>query len=473
MIMKIILTRLVTHLSVSISDYIIYKLKEETYNKFLSLQWCVPLTTSEMAQLSTEGIEQLRLYYSLYLPSFFYAMIAPIILFIMFLFFDIGVAFLYLACVPLIPVSIILVSKWAKRIFNKYWNIYTSLGDSFLENTSGMKELKIFLYDEKRQKEMMASSADFRKITLKVLMMQLCFVTIMDMVAFCGAGLGIFLSLNHMLNGLNVYITLFMILVGAEFFLSMRTLGSAFHVAMNKATAGKKVLKLLNLENDKRQNLELNQINKLNVNNLTFAYQGNTIVENVNLELKQGLYSIVGLSGSGKSTISKLCVNILKDFDGEILYNDSFSVKEVSLASFYKRACYISASTYLFHKSIRESFKSYNKDITDEKMYELLEKVSLLDFIKRNNGLDFVINENSTNVSGGEKQRRVLAYYLTKDYDFYVFDEATSNIDSFSEEIILDNIKDLAKSKMVLFITHRMSTLGICEKNYKLEDGRI
>ncbi len=472
-ILKIAATKQVSIISTQLSDYVVYKLREDTYNKFLSLEGNTCFTTSEMAQLSTEGIEQLRLYYSIYLPSFFYAMLGPVILFIIFLFLDVPVAFLYLACVPLIPMSIILVSKWAKRIFNKYWNIYTSLGDSFLDNTSGMKELKIFLYDEIRQKEMMESSEDFRKITMKVLTMQLASVTIMDMVAFGGAGVGIFLALNHMLDGLSVYYALFIILVGAEFFLPMRALGSAFHVAMNGATAGKKIIKLFSLEEVKRKNLKVDKIQNVKVCNLNFSYNEKKVLEDINLKIEKGFYSIVGLSGSGKSTLAKVLVNILKEYKGNVLYNGNLSVNEVDKHSFYQHVSYISANTYLFHKSVRESFKFYNENITEEEMYQLLDKVSLTDFIERNNGLDFVINESATNVSGGEKQRLVLAYYLAKEYDFYVFDEATSNIDSLSEEIILKNIQELAKTKMVLFITHRIKNVIDAKYIYYLDDKKI
>ena len=228
-LLKVITTKISSNLSTKLADYVVFKLRDDTYNKFLRVHGRTPFTTQEMAQLSTEGIEQLRLYYSNYLPSFFYAMFAPILLFIMFMFINIPVAITYLVCVPLIPLSIVMVSKWAKKIFNKYWNQYTSLGDSFLDNTSGMKELKIFAYDEIKAKQMMNESEEFRKITMKVLTMQLASITIMDLVAYGGAGIGIVLSLIAMKNGLDVYLALFIILIGAEFFLPMRALGSAFH----------------------------------------------------------------------------------------------------------------------------------------------------------------------------------------------------------------------------------------------------
>lgn len=426
-----------------------------------------PFTTQEMAQLSTEGIEQLRLYYANYLPSFFYAMIAPILLFIMFMFINVPVAITYLICVPLIPMSIIMVSKWAKKIFNKYWDQYTSLGDSFLDNTSGMKELKIFAYDEEKAKQMALESEGFRKITMKVLTMQLASITIMDLVAYGGAGIGIVLSLIAMKNGLDVYLALFIILIGAEFFLPMRTLGSAFHVAMNGATAGKKVMKLLK-EADYVDGInDINQINMININNISFGYNDNVILNNISLSLGKGFNSIVGLSGSGKSTIAKLCSKIEKVNEG-IIKVDGLDINDIIAKSFYQHACYISNNSFLFHQTIKESFRFYNPTITEEEMVTLLKEVRLSHL-----SLDLKINDQSSNISGGEKQRLVLSFYLSKKYDFYIFDEATSNIDVESEEIILSKIYDLAKDNIVLFISHRLKSVVNSKIIYYLKDGNI
>lgn len=470
---KIVLTTCSTKIATNLADYVVAKLRNDTYAKYLAINGNTPFSVNEMAQLSTEGIEQLRLYYSIYLPSFFYAMIAPILLFILFLFLNYQVAILYLICIPLIPISIIAVSKWAKKIFAKYWNIYISLGDSFLDSIGGMKELKIFSYDEIKQKEMYKNSEKFRKITMKVLTMQLASITIMDLVAFGGAGVGIVLSLVALRNGLNLYIVLFMILIGAEFFLPLRALGSAFHVAMNGATAGKKVLQLLEIEEEKKGQQDLNKISSLQIKNLSFSYDDKQILTQINLDLKVGFNSIVGLSGSGKSTLAKICMRIRNNYSGTIKINDENSILTYKENDFYRRACYISNNTYLFHDSIRNLFKFYDSEITEEKIYALLSKVKLMDFITNNGGLDFKINPNSTNLSGGEKQRLILALYLAKDYDFYIFDEATSNIDIESEEIIVDIIKKIAKTKVVLFITHRLKNVFEADYIYFLENTQI
>ena len=466
-IIKIITTKISADFANRLADYVVYKLREDTYNKFLRLHGNTPFTTQEMAQLSTEGIEQLRLYYANYLPSFFYAMIAPIILFILFIFIEASVAVTYLICVPLIPMSIVMVSKWAKKIFSKYWDQYTSLGDVFLDNTSGMKELKIFAYDEAKQKQMAEESEEFRKITMKVLTMQLASITIMDLVAFGGAGVGIVLSLIAMKNGLDIYYALFIILIGAEFFLPMRTLGSAFHVAMNGATAGKKVIKLLSCSDYQDGDNAVLDINVIELNNVSFKYDNNEVLKNVSLTLNKGFNSIVGLSGSGKSTIAKLCSKIEKVSSGSIVIDD-INIDDIKSSDLHQKICYIINNTYIFHQTIRESFKFYNKDITEEEMINLLDSVRLNHF-----SLDLKINDQNSNISGGEKQRLALAFYLSNNYDLYIFDEATSNIDVDSEEIILEKINEIAKSKIVLFISHRLKSVVNSNNIYFLENGYI
>lgn len=466
-LVKVITVWLSQKFSNKLADYVVLKLREDTYSKFLRLDSKTPFTSNEMAQLSTEGIEQLRLYYSSYLPSFFYAMIAPMMLFVLFMFIDIPVAVLYLVCVPLIPMSIIMVSKWAKKIFNKYWDKYTSLGDSFLDNTKGMKELKIFKYDDKRQLEMMKESEDFRKITMKVLTMQLFSVTIMDLVAFGGAGVGIVLSLIAMKNGLDVYITLFMVLVGAEFFLPMRALGSAFHVAMNGATAGKKIMKLLDIEEKEDGKIILDKVDSVSFTDVSFNYDDKMVLSNIYVNLDKGLYSLVGVSGSGKSTIAKLLSRVIDPSCGTIKLNDVSSL-EYSKSSFYDKVAYVSNNTYIFHQSIRKSFLFYNPNLSEEDMINILKQVKLsyLD-------PDYEILEGSSNLSGGEHQRLSLAFYLAKEYDLYIFDEITSNIDIESEEIILDIINDIAKEKIVLMISHRLRSTINSKCIYYLQNGKI
>ncbi len=458
-----------------LSNYVADKIRNDIYDKNVALRGNSHLKVQEISQLSSEGIEQLRLYYTSYLPSFFYSMLAPICLFVLFCFFSWKVAIVYLVCVPLIPVSIIMVSKWAKKIFATYWNRYLSLGGAYLDSVSGMKELLIFHYDKDMEEEMKKNNEEFRRITMKVLVMQLFSTTIMDLVAYGGAAIGILLTLLEFNAAAITYqIALFLILVGSEFFLPMRSLGSAFHVAMNGATAGKKVLSLLKEENKKDGKEKTSSISSIVLKDVSFAYpDGNEkVLADINMEFKKGFYSILGDSGCGKSTLARILSKQIDSYEGSIKI-DSTELKDLSFDDYRRHVSYISNDSYLLHKSIRDGFRFYNKDITEEEMYFLLEKVDLKERILDAGGLSYLPKEGGSDLSGGEKQRLVLAYYLSTDRDFCIFDETTSNIDKESEAIILSSIKQLSKDHIVLFISHRLSNALLADQLYLFENKKV
>lgn len=463
-------------LSNALADFVSSKIHKDIYDKYVRLEGESRLKTQEIAQLSSEGVEQLRLYYSSYLPSFFYAMLASISLFVFFCFFSWKVAIVYLVAIPLIPASIIAVSKWAKKIFAQYWNKYLSLGGSYLDALSGMKELLIFHYDEKMLHEMKANSNEFRKITMKVLVMQLFSTTIMDLVAYLGAGIGIAFTLLELdAGGIDYVSALFMCLVGAEFFLPLRALGSAFHIAMNGATAGKKVLGLLREEEPIEGTISLKSIHRISLKGVSFKYPDGDrkVVQRADIELSTGFISLLGDSGSGKSTLAHILSSDLKGYGGSILV-DGNELRELNRRDYRKRVAYLSSESYLLNRSIRETFRFYNPAIEEKQMLSLLEVVSLKDRFNGEEGLDYVPKEDSSNLSGGEKQRLLLAYYLSMDKDFYIFDEVTSNIDKDSEEIILNKIKELARTHLVLFISHRYKNALNADRVYLYsQDGSL
>ncbi len=451
-------------------------LRERLYEKILKLGLKATdhMSMSGLTQVSMEGIEQLDLYFSLYIPQFFYSMIAPLILFIVTVFIQWQVALVLLLCVPLIPVSIIAVSKWAKKIFAKYWGKYTSMGDSFLDSVQGLKELKIFRADEIRNLKMNNKSEDFRKITMKVLVMQLASTTIMDLVAYGGAGLGISLTVIAMLKwGLYPIAALFIILVAVDFFLPLRAFGSAFHIAMNGASAGKKILFLLGLKDPVWGEDEVDATD-ISLENLTFSYDGNRdILKNISMKFPdKGMISIVGESGSGKSTIVNMIIGTLRPEVGAVKIGGK-RIETLSRESYYSHLSVVSYNTYIFNESVRDNFKLAKADVSDENIYTALEKVNLAKFIKENGGLDKVISEEGTNISGGQKQRLALAVNLVADKDIYVFDEATSNIDIESEAIIMENIRQLSKKFLVIVISHRLENVLASDVIYYLQSGSL
>lgn len=452
------------------------ELRERTYSKIVSLgvKSTDGMSTAGLTQIAVEGIEQLDLYYSSYIPQFFYAMAAPVILFFVTVGIDLPTAIILLCCVPLIPVSIIAVSKYAKKIFAKYWGKYTSMGDSFLDSIQGLKELKIFRADAAQHIKMNENAEEFRKITMKVLVMQLASTTIMDAVAYGGAGLGIASAVTGITHrGLSPVPALFLILVAVDFFLPLRAFGSAFHIAMNGASAGKKILSLLE-QPDPVWGSEEAAGSALSIENVTYSYDGERdILKNVSMTFpEKGMTAIAGESGCGKSTAVSLLLGAIRPKSGRVTAGGT-PIEKLSQNSYYSKLASVSCGTYIFSDTVRANFMLAKPDITEDEIYSALEKVNLADFIRENGGTDKLISEDAANISGGQKQRLALAVSLAADKDIYIFDEATSNIDIESEAIIMNNIRALAKSKNVIVISHRLENTVPADNIFFMRSGAV
>jgi ABC transporter len=476
MAIRYVTSRMIGELKDTLGRNVKKDLRQKIYDKIIKLgvRTTDNMSMAGLTQLSMEGVEQLDLYYSAYIPQFFYAMIAPIILFIVTVCINWAVALVLLACVPLIPMSIIAVSRYAKKIFAKYWGKYTSMGDSFLDSVQGLKELKIFQADAAQNIKMNETSEEFRKITMKVLVMQLASTTIMDMVAYGGAGLGIALTIHAVVNGsLSAYAALFLILVAVDFFLPLRAFGSAFHIAMNGASAGNKILSLL-AQPDPVWGNETVASTEITVKDVTFSYDGKRdVLKHASMNFgSTGMCAIVGESGSGKSTVVNLLLGAYHPQQGSILVGNK-PLETLSRESYYSHISVVSYNTYIFNETIRQNFMLAKDNVTDEEIYSALKKVNLYDFIIDNGGLDKVITEDAANISGGQKQRLALAINLVADKDIYIFDEATSNIDIESEAIIMNNIKELSKEKSVIVISHRLANVIAADTIYYIEDGEV
>ena len=476
MVIRYVTSRRIGDLKDTLGRNVKKDLRQKIYDKIIKLgvRTTDNMSMAGLTQLSMEGVEQLDLYYSAYIPQFFYAMIAPIILFIVTVRINWAVALVLLACVPLIPMSIIAVSRYAKKIFAKYWGKYTSMGDSFLDSVQGLKELKIFQADAAQNIKMNETSEEFRKITMKVLVMQLASTTIMDMVAYGGAGLGIALTIHAVVNGsLSAYAALFLILVAVDFFLPLRAFGSAFHIAMNGASAGNKILSLL-AQPDPVWGSETVDSTEITVKDVTFSYDGKRdVLKHASMNFgSTGMYAIVGESGSGKSTVVNLLLGAYHPQQGSILVGNK-PLETLSRESYYSHISVVSYNTYIFNETIRQNFMLAKDNVTDEEIYSALKKVNLYDFIIDNGGLDKVITEDAANISGGQKQRLALAINLVANKDIYIFDEATSNIDIESEAIIMNNIKELSKEKSVIVISHRLANVIAADTIYYIEDGEV
>ncbi len=477
-----VLTRVICNVASSKMSYLSSKkvkqvLRHKIMEKMLTLgsSYNEKVRTSEVVQVSVEGVEQIETYFGLYLPQLFYSLLAPLTLFAVIVFMSFTPAIVLLLCVPLIPISIAAVQTFAKKLLAKYWGKYTGLGDTFLENLQGLTTLKIYQADEYKNKKMNEEAEEFRKITMKVLTMQLNSITIMDLVAYGGAALGIILTVKQFVAG-NIRLdqAIAIILLSADFFIPMRQLGSFFHIAMNGMAAIDKIFKILDLEVPEEKTMSLPGKGSIKVENLSFAYdESHNVLNDISIELlEQGMVSLVGASGSGKSTMASLLMKRSKNYSGKIFVGE-VDFNEISEKSVMENITYISHSSYIFKGSVRDNLLMAKADARDEELWDVLKKTNLADFFEADNGLDFQIAEAGGNLSGGQKQRLALARGLLHDSRFYIFDESTSNIDVESEEVILEQIKELAKHKGVLMISHRLANVVSSDKIFVLEKGQL
>ncbi len=452
------------------------KLRVAVYKKILALNnhYSEVLSMASLTQLMSEGVEQLETYFGKYLPQFFYSMLAPITLFIVLCQVDFKAALVLFICVPLIPISIVLVQKFAKRLLSKYWGLYGNLAERFLDNVSGLTTLKGYCGDASKHQEMNEEAQRFRSITMKVLVMQLNSISIMDLVAYGGAALGIIFSLlSYYDNKIDLGQTFMMIMLSAEFFIPLRLLGSFFHIAMNGNAASEKIFKLLDTPVIDNKTLALGKINEIELSNLTFAYKQDNVLENINLKINEpGIYGVVGSSGSGKSTIAKLLLGYFDHYQGSLTYN-GLQVKEINHHDLMMQITLVEHNPYIFAGTVRSNLLDGNCYASDEQLMAVLEKVNLLNYFKELDGLDSEIEERGNNLSGGQKQRLSIARALLHDSGVYIFDEATSNIDIESEEIIMQVIEAMKKDKIVILISHRLANVVNCKCNYVFSHGKL
>lgn len=453
-------------------------LREQIYEKLLrlGLSYREQVSTAEVVQVAVEGVDQLEVYFSAYLPQFFYSMLAPLTLFVVLSFINMPAAIVLLICVPLIPITIAAVQTFAKKLLNKYWGQYVTLGDSFLENLQGLTTLKIYQADAFRHEEMNREAEEFRKITMKVLTMQLNSITLMDTIAYGGAALGVILATTQFKGGaVSLGGGLAIILLSAEFYIPMRLLGSFFHVAMNGMAASDKIFQLLDVaETDDLGTKEFPQDTTISVDQLRFSYEEDReILHGIDLEFPQGSFTaLVGESGSGKSTVASILMGRNRNFKGSVTIG-GVPLEEISEESLMKHITYVGFDSYIFKGTVRDNLAMGDSLATDQELWDVLEKVKLADFLLSEDGLDTELKEKGSNFSGGQRQRLALARAILHKSPVYIFDEATSNVDVESESAIMEQIHFLAETKTVILITHRLANAEQADQIYVLEEGSI
>ena len=478
LILRFVCDRQASHASYRASVDVKRILRDKIYSKLLRLgaAYREKVTTSEVVQMAAEGVEQLETYFGKYLSQLFYSLLAPVTLFVILSFVNWQASLVLLICVPLIPVSIIAVQKIAKKLLNKYWGIYTELGDSFLENLQGLTTLKIYRSDEKKAEEMDEESQRFRQITMKVLTMQLNSTSVMDIIAYGGAAVGMIVTLTQFMKGnLSVHGALMMILLASEFFIPLRLLGSFFHIAMNGMAASDKIFALLDLPEPEEKSEWLDGMAMdIEFTGVHFSYEEDReILKGIDMEFPAGSFtSLVGASGCGKSTAAATLMGWNHGYKGSVTIEGK-ELADIQENSLMDQITLVSHNSYLFKGTVEDNLRMGRPDASEEEMREALKKVNLWGFLQAQQGIGTPIQERGSNFSGGQCQRLAIARALLHDTPVYIFDEATSNIDAESEEMIMDVIHKLAETKTIILISHRLANVVKSDRIYMMKEGCV
>lgn len=470
------MNRLAQMASLQASTTVKEEMRHALYDKLVRLgsscqaKW----SSSEISQLTTEGVEQLETYFGQYVPQLFYALLAPVTLFFALCLLSWKAALVLLVCVPLIPVSIVAVQKFAKKLLSRYWDQYTGLSDGFLENLNALTTLKLYGTDELYHEKMNVQAENFRRITMRVLIMQLNSISVMDLVAYGGSALGMLVALHSLLSGsVSLFGFLSIVLLSAEFFLPMRTLGSYFHISMNGSAAADKMFAILDEPVLDGEQAVQEKSTGFQADHLSFAYPGSErlALKDVSFETGQsGLVGIVGESGSGKSTLAALLCGRVRGYFGSLCLG-SQEVSVLKKESLAKTIGLLGAHSELFAGSVADNLRAANLQAADETLIAALRKTQIWEWLQENGGLEFRIEEEAKNLSGGQKQRIAFARLLVQDPKILLLDEATSSVDAESEALLVEQIEELAKSRLVLFITHRLANVKHADHILVLRDG--
>lgn len=476
---KALLNRVNAKTAFQASSILRLTIRERILKKVVALGTSVQFLTkpTTLTQLSVEGVEQLDVYYARFIPQFFYSMIAALVVFITLSFYRWQAACILLLGAVLIPVSIMIMVKIAKKILGNYWDSYLNLGEQFFENIKGLTTLKVYGQDQFQHDAMNKTAQSFRKATMRLLTMQLNSITIMDTIVYAGSATGIALALlAYQQQVLSLTGLLLFILLSAEFFIPLRQLGSLFHVAMTGMSASDRLFSFLELPEPKEGDLTIeSHVSALEVKHLTFSYpeQAPTLYE-IDVTFERGkLYAIVGASGSGKSTLTHLLSRALQGYQGSI-HLDGLNLTDIQSQSFNKHLELVNAQSYLKATTVRENLTLGLGTVAEEGLWDALRQVNLESFVREQaQGLDYELEENGKNLSGGQRQRLLIARAILHQKSIYIFDEMSASVDRESEIVIMQTLKKLAKTHIVIFISHRLYTAQQADHIYVLAQGQL
>ena len=460
------------YFSHKISKQVRNTLRKEIYNKVekLSLNYTEAVNTGSLLVMNSSSIVNIEFYFNKFVPQMFATLFIVLSSFVIYGKIHILLFIAMLLLYPLIPVSIMIIIKKSKKANKKNFSDFLSLSEVFYDRLSGFTTAKIYGKEDNVASDVDTRSAKYRKSTMALLRHQLNSINVMDAITY----ISIFvLSIIAIFAVKDQKLIVFVIVASLECFKPLRALGGLFHISMKGNVELDNIYKLLDYpEQEKDETIEVEAGKNIVLNNVSFSYGEETTLENINMIFKPGTKTaLVGESGSGKSTIIKLILGLNSNYSGSIKY-DNFNIDSIPTREMAKITTLITNDSYLVKGTVREHL-SVRKNITEEEMYNALEKVNLKDFVEEHGGLDYELAIGAANLSGGQKQRLLAAKAILKDSYLYILDEAVSNIDDYSKEIVLNAFDSIKEGKIIIVISHDLETIVNSDNIYVLKDKKI
>lgn len=429
---------------------------------------------------SLDAVEQVTTYYSTYIPSLLSAIIAPIFLFLQLRKTSLFTATLLLVVsLSLLPINNVFRGK-IERLRKSYWHTVEDLSAYYLDSLKGLTTLKLFEQDHNHEIEL-SNKANQLNIDINKFM-KINFTSflltegiIYGAIVICLIHTGIDLK-----NGIiTIGSALTVLLLSYSYFSSIRTLMNATHGALTAVSAAQKLEDIISIDTARPYDTSIpndkENYKGIKFEHINFSYtKDKEILKDINLTIPKGsVVALAGLSGCGKSTLASLIMRFVDASSGDI-YIEGKHYNSMSVQELRKKIILVPQTVYLFTGTIRDNLLLAKTNATDKELYEVLEQVKLKDFIDSlEDGLNSSVGDSGSRLSGGQRQKIGIARALLSNAPYIIFDEATSAVDSNSEQEIWKCIEELSNTKTLIIISHRLSTIQNANIIYMLENGKI
>lgn len=455
-------------------------IRQKLFTKTMSLDagYIEKIGPNSAITSAVDGVEQMQVYYSVYLPSLIFSVIAPI-----YLFTKIYPSSFLIACILLVVSFVLLplhnVFRYRiEKLRKSYWVSLEDMTGYYLDSIRGLSTLKLFDQSDKHA-EVLGEKAEYLNQQINEFMkVNFTSFLVTEGIIYITLFVCVLIAVSGLSNQTMELSTVLMILLlGYSYFGSIRQLMSATHDALTAVSAASRAEEILAVKTTeiKQEKQPIPYQDGIVLKDVSFSYEGRKeVLHHVNITIeKSKTTALVGLSGCGKSTVASMLMKFIYPASGAV-YLNGIDYACMNREEIGKRIVMVPQTVNLFSDTIRNNLLLANPSATDEKLWKVLEEVSLDKHIRRmKDGLDTMVSESGSNLSGGQKQMMGIARALLTDAEYIIFDEATSAVDPESETIIWQCIEKLSKKRTLIIISHRLSAIRNADQIIVLQTGIV